>query len=399
MLEIVKKYGKEILLLLMSVIMALMFFYIAFDGSADYNLFSLDTDYNAENTSEALDTDISLTFADKYYYLQLTADEQKEFQSIYCQVKNYVTDVSVNKISPDLMNKFIRILCFDCPELFYLSESGHSYKQEHGAVISYRPAYLCSEDEALVRKGEISRVLAQVMRNIENANEQSAEKYIHDYLVSNVVYSQTAENCRNIYGALVEGKANCRGYSTAFSYLCRSVGIKSAEIVGYANASDGKKVAHSWNVTKIGQYYYYTDVCWDDYDEKISKVIGIQGCYVFYNLPALMMRASHDPTETVTTIGSLPSDNDESLIIYKQTGQLVDSQDVLSTSVSRQLRRVYSKDTNIILVQSTDNKVYRYAYDNIVQMVIDISEEKGYGFSGCKFVELGGNALLLYGFQ
>ena len=399
MFNILKKYSKEILILLMSIILALMFFYIVFIDRLGYSSFGSETDFNAENMSESLDTDISAKFSDKYFYNQLTSDEQKEFQNVYCQVKNFSTEVSVNNISPDLMNKFIRILCFDCPELFYLSESGHSYKQEQGAVISYRPSYLCSEDEALVRMGEITRVLSLIMRDIENANEQSAEKYIHDYLISNIVYNQNTENCRNIYGALVEGKANCRGYSTAFSYLCRSAGIETAEVVGYANTSDNKKVAHSWNVVKIGNYYYYTDVCWDDYDEKISKTIGIQGCYVFYNLPTLMMKASHDPTETVTTIGALPSDNDESLIFYKQTGQMVDDEGELSTSVSRQLRRVSEKETSIILVQCPDNKIYDYACENVVKMVIDISEEKGYDFSGCKFVELGGNALLLYDFR
>ena len=399
MFDLIKKYSKEILILLFSVILALMFFYIAFINRPEYGLLSSEIDFNAENQSEVLDTDLSLIFADKYFYLQLTDDEQAEFQSIYCQVKNFAPDVTVNKVSPELMQKYIRILCFDCPELFYLSESGHSYKQDHGVVISYRPAYLCSEDEALIKKGEISRVLTTIMRNIGETSEQNAEKFIHDYLVSNVSYSQTTENCRNIYGALVEGKANCRGYSTAFSYLCRSCGIECAEVVGYASVSDGNKVAHSWNVVKIGNYYYYTDVCWDDYDEKISSMIGVQGCYVFYNLPTLMMKASHDPTETITTIGPLPSDNNESLIFYKQTGQLVDNADDLGTSVAKQLRRVYSNDTNIILVQSMDDNTYKYAYDNIVKMVTQLSEEKGYDFTGCKLVELGGNALLLYGFE
>ena len=76
---------------------------------------------------------------------------------------------------------------------------------------------------------------------------------------SNVVYDETAENCRDIYGVFVDKKAICGGYSKAFSYLCDKVGIETITVTGDA---DGE--AHMWNMVKLDGEWYNVDCTWDD---------------------------------------------------------------------------------------------------------------------------------------
>ena len=88
---------------------------------------------------------------------------------------------------------------------------------------------------------------------------------IHDYLAGSMKYDKDAEkapskngtlkSALDVYGALIEGKAICEGYTKAFQYLCYLVGINSNQVVG-------KK--HMWNVVKIGGEWYQVDLTWDD---------------------------------------------------------------------------------------------------------------------------------------
>ena len=61
--------------------------------------------------------------------------------------------------------------------------------------------------------------------------------------------------CWNITGALLNGDAVCRGYTQAYQYLMNSQGIECAYVVGNS---------HCWNLTKLDDEWYYTDVTWGD---------------------------------------------------------------------------------------------------------------------------------------
>lgn len=82
-------------------------------------------------------------------------------------------------------------------------------------------------------------------------------KYFHDYLILNCESSREYEYANTVYGALVEGKALCEGYSKAFSYLCNRAGIENMIVTGRTNE------AHMWNMVKVDGNWYHIDVTWD----------------------------------------------------------------------------------------------------------------------------------------
>ena len=75
----------------------------------------------------------------------------------------------------------------------------------------------------------------------KNATDYELELYANNYLVDNCVYDEEAVKSEEIighendaYGALVEKKAVCEGYSRAFQLLCNRLGVECINISGTA---------------------------------------------------------------------------------------------------------------------------------------------------------------------
>ena len=74
---------------------------------------------------------------------------------------------------------------------------------------------------------------------------------------------------RTEYGALINGRANCMGYTHAMSLLCELADIPWYEVLGDV-IGEGEGEWHTWSVVKLQDgKWYEMDVTWDD-EEKIS---------------------------------------------------------------------------------------------------------------------------------
>lgn len=103
----------------------------------------------------------------------------------------------------------------------------------------------------------------QIIGSCVNSKMTTYEKElaIHDYLVQNVEYDamNSGEDVHTAYGALVNGKAVCDGYSEAFQTLMEMLGIDCRRVVG-----TGNQLPHSWNMVFLEGAWYNVDVTWDD---------------------------------------------------------------------------------------------------------------------------------------
>ena len=117
---------------------------------------------------------------------------------------------------------------------------------------------------------QVNRVVEGIIENIPFWYSEIEKEYlIHDAVIELVTYDSDTANkeiTRNnytriydIYGAAVNEKAVCEGYSRLFQYLCYLVGINSTIVVGTANDEP-----HAWNAVQIDFYWYHTDVTWDE---------------------------------------------------------------------------------------------------------------------------------------
>ena len=116
------------------------------------------------------------------------------------------------------------------------------------------------------------------------------ELYIHDAITSRVTYytedpQPTCARFQTALGGLLDGKANCQGYSDTFYMLGNMCGID----VGKCNGDAGG--GHTWNTVNFGDRSYFVDVTWDDSPIKL----GNEPCnyYIYFNVPTDVMGADH----------------------------------------------------------------------------------------------------------
>ena len=131
------------------------------------------------------------------------------------------------------------------------------------------------------------------------SNWQEKEAYIYREIARRVT-PQSVQNfnhqprpCTAI-GALLDGKANCQGYSDAFYMLCRMLKWEVGRMSGQAGGG-----AHMWNTITFGsgtanEKTYCVDVTWGDsqivFGGKVNKIFN---AYYYFNAPVEIMQATH----------------------------------------------------------------------------------------------------------
>ena len=363
---------------------------------------SVEKKHENENNSLSPATNFyGYDFSDKYYYNQLSPGQKTKFSYIYDGVVKYESSIVLENLSVDDFNKMVYILHFDCPELFYLSEDSQSYKRDGNKALIYYPQYTYSYETVQKMKQEISEISDKLKLEMKSYTPEQKEKFIHDYLIENTTYTLSASNKGNIYGCLIENKANCKGYSSSFSYLCRLVGLKASQVIGTANTLHGTQntIGHSWNFVTLNETSYYVDVCWDDFDES-PDLGGLEKSYIFYNLPADTMFLSHNPTETNINLGEIPLDKDDSQIYYKKEKYYVASMKEAYDTLKTQLKAVDQGKEKYVIIQCSNYITYDELQQDLMNMIKDIININKLNIDACNKIDLtNDNTLLLVGFS
>ena len=153
---------------------------------------------------------------------------------------------------------------------------------------------------------EIDVVVNNILAKTINSSMTSLEKVvaIHDYITYNVDYdyenylagtlpssSYTAE------GALINGRAVCSGYASAFSMLAKAAGFEVVYVSGAAdNGSGSGYQGHAWNEIKIDGVWYNLDTTWDD-PAWIAKPASdhSSNCYDYFLISDATLGKNHKP--------------------------------------------------------------------------------------------------------
>lgn len=109
--------------------------------------------------------------------------------------------------------------------------------------------------------------------NLTGKSDYEKVKAIYGWLCDNVKYDYKNLNDRtyllkhSTYAALVQHKAVCQGYATAFYRLALMAGLDARFISGYGLVEDetGNPYwgEHGWNIVRLDGQWYYLDATWD----------------------------------------------------------------------------------------------------------------------------------------
>jgi len=152
----------------------------------------------------------------------------------------------------------------DHPENFWASYFD-AYTTDKPKQPEHLISVSCKIDFDDTKLDSMSAEINSVVSSFSPSGSSMADriKSIHDFIVGKASYSLETRDCGNIYGALVEGKCKCDGYSLAMAYLCQKNGIK--DVVVEIGKVKGETSGHAWNIIKMDNgKWYYLDLTWDD---------------------------------------------------------------------------------------------------------------------------------------
>ncbi|MCI6617011.1 transglutaminase domain-containing protein [Ruminococcus sp.] len=283
-----------------------------------------------------------------YSYDNLSSDKLKE---LYMKIDENAEIASVGYITIDAplnekqLTEAVEAYRDDHPEVFWL-KSDFEYIDNDDSTslfLSYSVQPDNSDPDRLKKaKEKFNKTVDKIIDGApKNATDYELELYANDYLVENCVYDKEAAETEDIaghendaYGALVENKAVCEGYSRAFQLLCNRLGIDCISVSGTA---DGEP--HGWNNIKLDGEWYEVDVTWNDTDGDTEFPI-----YEYFNLPSDKFSESHYTSPLYSEI---------SLSEYENTDYYF----------------------NVFAPKCTGTKYYYYSYSCVTVYDINDSEE------------------------
>ena len=226
----------------------------------------------------------SLPDIDYYGYSTLTDVQKKVYdrldESLQSSEPGKKIDIPTSwKVPIEDLKLIVEMYVSDHPDCFWF-KGAYSYSYITGNyAVALTPKIKISgktpsSTELQTAKNQFDSATATVLNEMKTAGVTSDyEKalWLHDKVADLVTYTYT-DNDQIAYGALVEGKAVCAGYSRLYQYLLQCVGIEAWTVRGDSiDPSSGKLVAHAWTLMWLGtnDICLYSDVTWDDHGEQL----------------------------------------------------------------------------------------------------------------------------------
>ena len=261
----------------------------------------------------------------------------------------------------------------DNPSYFWVRNGAMGYINSLTKKVgSCKPQYADFRDLASAKEVYEDRV-REILSGVDDSwSDVEKAKYLHDYICNNVEYDTTAQNQYNAYGALVEGRAVCEGYSRAMQDLLQRVGIECFAVMGECvkgtvpvaqnDAIQSKTVeSHMWNLVKLDGKYYHLDVTWDDQNGFVY--------YGYFNVSTEKILKDHIIEKAQVNIANA----DSTLGIYYISGKTEEEIDQIGKASERNEKLIAGvKDTTISISTSASSKA----------MTVKIFKSKGYAVDG-----------------
>lgn len=247
---------------------------------------------NIENTSsyDSLENDGMRALYDELYqsvyYVYPQPNDNGEYKTKQVVLKGVVLSEAQIRLT-------IKALTDDNPELFFVSST-------FGFLINEDKNYICAQLYSSMSPSELQVSINELKSTVdsfystlqEGLSKYQLELLIHDYIIDTVEYDESvtlnssghpsdSTNAFSSYGALVEKRAVCEGYSRAFQLLLNGVGINCINVIG-----ESQDELHMWSAIMLDGDYYYVDVTWDDNDNKALR-------YDYFNINEDQLLVDH----------------------------------------------------------------------------------------------------------
>lgn len=221
-----------------------------------------------------------------------------------------------------LYSAFIR----DNPQFFHIGNiygfDGHQ-TEDGSKFTAFKLVYAMNASERVRARSRLEQVIRGILDLIPaGADEFQRELILHDELLRLCSYDQETAGASdpaassviafNAYGALVEGKAVCEGYSRAMQLLLERAGIQSTVVTGF----DDKGQTHMWNLVTIDGQNYHLDPTWNDSEDMLR--------HTYFNITTKDLTLTHSLDSENIGVDTCTAENAN---YYRRTGNYVNEYD------------------------------------------------------------------------
>lgn len=287
----------------------------------------------------------------------LALEDQAMIRELYDAVMGFERKHQLSRtVSVSDINRYMFILNYCCPDIMQINGE-FSYEHNGDAVSSVSFTYIMTLDEYIKNYDAVMDIVGSVANTVKDRTELEKERFIYDFIIDTSTYNKTTKHSCNSYGLLVERRARCEGYSKTFSLMMWAVGIDCYTVWGYAGE------AHSWNVVKLGDKYYFADPTWDDQD-------GSRTHYGYFNVDLnTMTRANHTLHSHLS--GLLPTCDSIDMSVPFLEGTYIDASqnvrerlgEIIATATENGKTEIYIKVANSLQYSTLENAAMKTAVD------------------------------------
>lgn len=224
--------------------------------------------------------------------------------------------VNVDNIKPTVaeLEKAIDQVWND-PEFYYLgTQMGYMYYDTPGVSISdkrcaqgyvdlARPLNQLTAYRQKIEEG-VYDALSWVSNTMTPLQKVQA---LHDYLVITCVYdSAGSDDIFTCYGALVDKRCVCDGFSKAYRLLLSRIGISAVRV-------ESDEMNHAWNMVQLDGSWYHVDLTWDD---NLAADSGSDSYYGYFLVSDATLGSDHHDWTVVHSAASDYAVDRDALVPY-----------------------------------------------------------------------------------
>lgn len=289
--------------------------------------------------------------------------------------QNITIDVSKYKLTTKELLDVYHVFLADYPEYFWLS-GGFSYSNDDVTTFVNRviPDYSIKGAKLNEQKSVFEAKVNSLVQGLNGKSDYEKSLILHDRLAETTEYTLKCNNHQNAYGALVEGKAVCAGYSKAYQHLLHKVGIPAWCVIGTSeDPISHQPQNHEWNLLSLDGKWYYSDITWDDQDEYLF--------YAYFNITTKQMQQNHTVTEFAQY---LPNANATDANYFAKNNLVYSNLDL-----DRIANKLKSNNYQTrIYVNGDVNEFYKNLNENFNQIMLKCGIPGGYSYS-CDISHIG----------
>ncbi|MBQ7745044.1 MAG: hypothetical protein IJT85_05680, partial [Ruminococcus sp.] len=208
-----------------AIITAAAVFASAFSGCSLMKFFNRYNPSNAPTVAPKSSSGSAVALGDRkqtnsgYGYSSLDTDE---LRSLYNTIGEYMNrdfeeEFDAGGVSLSDFDQVLGAYEADHPEVFWLDLNSRYSYIDYGFSFSFKLNFEFEGDKLSAAKETFEQKLSEITGSApQEASDYQIEIFANNYLIDNCSYDNDNSMRHNAYGALIDGKAVCDGYSKAF---------------------------------------------------------------------------------------------------------------------------------------------------------------------------------------